>query len=204
MNICFDRALAVVICVYILNIVFPLLNKFIYRYKTIKRRVPERSKPCHIRFSFVFVSPRDCGTLQTRISFWSPSQSLTSDAVWRGFPRAPCCCPGCPAGLRESSTPGAWALWPAAPPESCESLLLPPHSCAQAFYLFPNYLSVSGCVVEWTLAINNLHLNLWRVADVEAKVNLRHQNRLHLPYEVCPRCNFMAFYEVRLLEHIFA
>lgn len=135
------------------NVVFPLLNKFDFlsesftrtwcsKPKTIKRRPAER-------FCFLLVSPRETGILQNRISFWIPPRALTSDVPWRGFPRAPCCCPGCPASLslapqlRGSSPPGAWGLWPAASPESCESLhsllihALQVWTCSQIIWAFP-------------------------------------------------------------------
>lgn len=122
------------------------------------------------------------------------------DVLWKGFSRAPCCCPGCPAGLSlspqlgESSTPGAWGLWPAASPESRESLHFPSYSCAQSLYLFPTYLSFSRLMVEWTLSINNCHLKLWHVEVAEAKIYLQHHNRLHLLYEVCAGHSFMTVF----------
>lgn len=104
-----------------------------------------------------FVCPRDNGTRQNRITFRRRSRTPVSDAPWRGFSRAPCSCPGCPAGPNlwpppgGSSTPGAWELWPAACPESCKSLSL---------YLFPNCLPSSRLMVEWTLSINNCHFGM--------------------------------------------
>lgn len=169
LNVCFYRALSFVVCACIVNVVFPLLNTiFLFQitYKNsaaanqrLLRGEAELWNICLDFFFPAFVCPRDNGTLQNRTSFWSRFRTPISDVPWRGFSRAPCSCPGCPAGRNlwpqpgGSSTPGAWELWPAACPESCKSLSL---------YLFPSYLPSSRLMVEWTLSINNCHFGMLR------------------------------------------
>lgn len=163
MNICFDQALPFVVCISLMFLRFWISVIFFPSHlqkhdsaNPKSLREESLSSVTLVKFFFVFlpVSPRENGTHRNRISFWIPSRTLISDVLWRGFSRAPCCNPGCPAGLSlsprlgESSTPGAWGLCPATSPGSCESLRF--HS---KFVLIPKLFELFQ-VNDWTNPVN--------------------------------------------------
>lgn len=127
--------------------------------KWLKRRIN-----CSFSSLFFFLPPRDSGTPRSRPLVLRFPRNLTPDGLWRGSSQGTCSCPGFPAdpphrtnpkiapclvphptlhttpNPAASNHPGAWGLWPAASPKSCELVM----HVWSVIYLLPNlwtYLS---------------------------------------------------------------